>query len=692
MFHLVNRRTFCVSFRTCRLPFFIMWLLILILLFYVSQNTLTVQQDRTKLSRTTRQDNHNQFNKHQQQEFDFNTIHQISQNSPQFHSDTKTPQQPSRVLPSTTVKSPTSDYVRQGKVFILLVQDEDIRSKSIDNLSKESHSIYPSKSTVVEDYKSKRFQHKPFIPQHIQLLIEVLDYHRIDYSIGSSRFGLPAQLLESVNQDIKRYSVVVIDDFIRYTGLNRWLRDQLDRFCRSNKIGVITYLLDNNKLDHHLTDELNHENNSDLNNELKSDVDLDQVTNSRSIYDRFPLTFHPIRQNCRNSASSQCLVNYQLNENVDILRILKRRKNFLIEGDLPGNFDNTLLMTMSSNHITYEPLTWARLRTKSRPLVVGKRSRHSEVPTKLRYNNKSSYTRNEHDNELNISLTKNVTRETVYEAKGKEKLHYKHKRAAVAGPVLNQITQNLLAEQEMMAGNFSSRLEVSKGRDNSLHAPGEKTQVDESEFSSSSSDQSTDSADGDHGERRVLSMIDRGLYDGIKRVIFGHLNRHWLDRVLLLDIIENFSSGDILTPLERYVQIDIDDIFVGERGTRLKREDVDALLKTQEDYANAFEGGFKFNLGFSGKFYKRGHPVEQEGDEYLISQADKFTWFCHFFSHAKAHLLNNSNPSLIDELQKNLRFAKEKNITLIGHSPGQNYELGHFPPTYAVAPHHSGGK
>ena len=52
---------------------------------------------------------------------------------------------------------------------------------------------------------------------------------------------------------------------------------------------------------------------------------------------------------------------------------------------------------------------------------------------------------------------------------------------------------------------------------------------------------------------------------------------------------------------ERYIQIDIDDIFVAAKETRMKSDDVYALIKFQkfinEIYFNQSQTKFKFNLG-----------------------------------------------------------------------------------------------
>lgn len=41
-----------------------------------------------------------------------------------------------------------------------------------------------------------------------------------------------------------------------------------------------------------------------------------------------------------------------------------------------------------------------------------------------------------------------------------------------------------------------------------------------------------------------------------------------------IDSLTFFSSGQISWPLDRFIQVDIDDIFVGARGTRMVEEDV----------------------------------------------------------------------------------------------------------------------
>ena len=56
---------------------------------------------------------------------------------------------------------------------------------------------------------------------------------------------------------------------------------------------------------------------------------------------------------------------------------------------------------------------------------------------------------------------------------------------------------------------------------------------------------------------------------------------HWYlssNRVLFLDAISKLSQGKLVLTLERQIQIDIDDIFVGTPGIRMIPEDVDVSM------------------------------------------------------------------------------------------------------------------
>lgn len=75
----------------------------------------------------------------------------------------------------------------------------------------------------------------------------------------------------------------------------------------------------------------------------------------------------------------------------------------------------------------------------------------------------------------------------------------------------------------------------------------------------------------------------------------------------------------IYDDLERYIQIDIDDIFVGTSGTRMTKADVDALLQSQYHLRQDIKN-FTYFLGFSGYYFRNGDSLEDEGDERLIGK------------------------------------------------------------------------
>ncbi|XP_055484161.1 bifunctional heparan sulfate N-deacetylase/N-sulfotransferase 4 isoform X2 [Psammomys obesus] len=167
---------------------------------------------------------------------------------------------------------------------------------------------------------------------------------------------------------------------------------------------------------------------------------------------------------------------------------------------------------------------------------------------------------------------------------------------------------------------------------------------------------------------------DLGLHDGIQRVLFGNNLNFWLHKLIFIDAISFLSGKRLTLSLDRYILVDIDDIFVGKEGTRMNVKDVKALLETQ-NLLRTQVANFTFNLGFSGKFYHTGTEEEDEGDDLLLSSVDEFWWFPHMWSHMQPHLFHNES-SLVEQMILNKEFALEHGIPI---------NLG-----YAVAPHHSG--
>ncbi|MFT7796277.1 bifunctional heparan sulfate N-deacetylase/N-sulfotransferase 1-like isoform X1, partial [Arapaima gigas] len=167
---------------------------------------------------------------------------------------------------------------------------------------------------------------------------------------------------------------------------------------------------------------------------------------------------------------------------------------------------------------------------------------------------------------------------------------------------------------------------------------------------------------------------DLGLHDGIQRILFGHNLSFWLHKLVFVDAVSFLTGKSLSLSLDRYILVDIDDIFVGKEGTRMKVSDVKALLETQTEL-RTYVPNFTFNLGYSGKFFHAGTDEEDLGDDLLLSYASEFWWFPHMWSHMQPHLFHNQSV-LAEQMLLNKKFATEHGIPT---------NMG-----YAVAPHHSG--
>lgn len=624
-----------------------------------------------------------------------------------------------RIHETTTSGGSRGQYARLSKVFILIIEDESYKFKY--NYRKNVK-FGSTQQVDIDD--------RLVVGPHIRLLIDILVSHKIEYSIDTTKSGLPTRLL--TDQDVhtngsgrKQYSVIIIDDFIKYTKLSRWNRDQLDRYCRSNQIGVITYL----------------NSESLMSGATTSTPPGSTSSHSGESYtsNEFPLKFklHDQRKDCGakqnniNATTRGCLVDLQLNDRSPILRVLKRKKDFVLAGQLEENLNGSPWVSLASNHITYEPLTWAahsgggsdatsegsdedndshlRPRRRARPEtpmpVTARDSKLASQSTRdftSPFSSTNTQIRDQVDRFVYAKLraTPNtLTGSGVQTWKGNI-----NRTSIVVDKTTASSTFFNLDFRHGDGGDIEVSEENSKGSELLVELQSEASdfrvgdEID-AEKSASQADVVSEESSATTSNRETLSIFDRGLYDGIRRVIFGGANHIWLNRILLLDSIEHLSSGLILTPLDRYIQIDIDDIFVGELGKRMNKSDVDSLLEVQEKFSRLIDGGFKFNLGFSGKYFKHGNEEENLGDEYLVEKASNFQWFCHFWSHAKAHLINSSYRITL-ELEKNLNFANEKKLPLIGHEGKLGYlreylatnGSSRLPPTYAVAPHHSGGE
>lgn len=98
---------------------------------------------------------------------------------------------------------------------------------------------------------------------------------------------------------------------------------------------------------------------------------------------------------------------------------------------------------------------------------------------------------------------------------------------------------------------------------------------------------------------------------------------------LVLDILQYASYGRVHFDSERFVQIDVDDVFVARSGLRMRTDDVDEMIRFQKlvnlEFFNSSAHQFKFNLGFSGFYFSTGSGEENAADRLLIGKHADFS-------------------------------------------------------------------
>ncbi|CAL2041799.1 unnamed protein product [Caenorhabditis brenneri] len=176
-----------------------------------------------------------------------------------------------------------------------------------------------------------------------------------------------------------------------------------------------------------------------------------------------------------------------------------------------------------------------------------------------------------------------------------------------------------------------------------------------------------------NGYERAVVIRDKGAEDGVERVIFGRNLTDFQVKMCFLDAIWWAMGTKETFQLDRYVQVDIDDIFVGAQGTRIVEEDVRHLLESQKSFQKSVEN-FKFMLGFSGSYFRNGDDLEDRGDEFLVESAKEFVWFPHMWRHNHAHEHNFTYLEAI--MVQNRIFAQNMHLPV------------DYP--YAIAPQHDG--
>lgn len=85
-----------------------------------------------------------------------------------------------------------------------------------------------------------------------------------------------------------------------------------------------------------------------------------------------------------------------------------------------------------------------------------------------------------------------------------------------------------------------------------------------------------------HKALHATVVQDLGLHDGIQRVLFGNNLNFWLHKLIFVDAIAYLTGKRLCLTLDRYLLVDIDDIFVGKEGTRMKVSDVE--VKAPENH------------------------------------------------------------------------------------------------------------
>lgn len=80
------------------------------------------------------------------------------------------------------------------------------------------------------------------------------------------------------------------------------------------------------------------------------------------------------------------------------------------------------------------------------------------------------------------------------------------------------------------------------------------------------------------GDTKVAMLLDNGRKGGIKRIFTTLNSAFFLHGLLFLDALKYLSVLPPKYTLQRYIQIDIDDIFIGKSGLRLKKTDVKVTI------------------------------------------------------------------------------------------------------------------
>lgn len=120
----------------------------------------------------------------------------------------------------------------------------------------------------------------------------------------------------------------------------------------------------------------------------------------------------------------------------------------------------------------------------------------------------------------------------------------------------------------------------------------------------------------------TLKKIDLMSVSENKRIYVSEcLFHHWFIWPLMMDVLKYLTDNLYdYYGLNRHLQVDIDDIFLGSKSNdRLKLSDIQALIRSQSFIQN-YISNFRYRLGFSGYYFDLGNDEENQGDLLLISK------------------------------------------------------------------------
>jgi hypothetical protein len=189
-------------------------------------------------------------------------------------------------------------------------------------------------------------------------------------------------------------------------------------------------------------------------------------------------------------------------------------------------------------------------------------------------------------------------------------------------------------------------------------------------------------------EEAPYMLADLGEHDGIRRVFNGRVfDTHFLNDLLFIDAIAWLSPVDLNVFRQRYVGVDVDDIFqpnhapeVDDRIVKIQADDVEEMLATQERISNLIGSDFRYVLGVNVGFYGEQYadPAiydDVAGDLALVENRSAFYWFDHLPNHTEIW------SQTTDEI---------RGLMLETHAWAEETGVIDFIGTYAVTPKHSG--